>query len=76
MAVREKEGGGSGAVSWRRMCEARGHRLQPRAAALVAARPWNLIGVFSTRIDIPRHITKGSRRRIWTVSSAEVDGKT
>ena len=43
MAVREKEGGGSVAVDWRRMCEAGGHRLQRRAAAAAspAARPWN-----------------------------------
>ena len=42
MAVREKEGGGSVAVDWRRMCEAGGHRLQRRAAVVASpARPWN-----------------------------------
>ena len=40
MAVRDQEGGRSVVVGWRRICEVGGHRLQRRAAASPASRPW------------------------------------
>ena len=40
MAVRDQEGGRSVVVGWRRICEVGGHRLQRRAAASQASRPW------------------------------------